>query len=98
MPENNRDNQVTEEAVKKTASKEVDRSPAKPDTKTAAVKKHQTLESAYELLTGNTLDTQNNSNVFGQMDRAFRQSTDEVLKAKIAKDLGFKYNGPRGRG
>jgi hypothetical protein len=96
MPEwDNKDGAVKPEDVKATAAKEVDRKPAKADTRTAAVKQKQTLTSAYELLTGNQLDTQNNSNVFGQLDRAFRQSNDEVLKEKIAKDFGFDYT-PRG--
>lgn len=98
MPENdNKDGAVKPEDVKATASKEVDRSAAKPDTKTAAVKKGvKTIEEAYELLTGNNLNP-NNPNVFMQMDRAFRQSNDTVLKEKIAKDLGFEYNGRRNR-
>jgi hypothetical protein len=98
MPENdNKDGAVKPEDVEKFASKETDhKTPAKPDTKTLAVKKTQTVSSAYELLTGNQLDA-NNPNVFAQMDRAFRQSNDTVLKEKIAKDLGFEYKSRRNR-
>lgn len=96
MPENNNeDGSVKPEDVKKFASKEVDHSAAKPDAKSAAVKKGvKSLEEAYELLTGTSL-AENNENVFQQMDRAFRQSRDLVLKEQIAKDLGFKYKGRR---
>ena len=61
--------------------------------------KLETLEDAPLLLTGRELETNNNSNVFGQMDRAYRQSTDDELKRKIAKKFGFDpvlhASGPR---
>lgn len=59
------------------------------------------MDGAYEELTGRRLGENNTSNVFGQMDRAWRQSTDEKLKKQIAKALGFSYDyhneGPRTR-
>ena len=61
--------------------------------------KLETLADAHLLLTGRELETNNNSNVFGQMDRAYRQSTDDELKRKIAKKFGFDpvlhASGPR---
>jgi hypothetical protein len=51
--------------------------------------KIETLADAYEALTGRPIEENNNSNLFGQLDRAFRQSTDTKLKTKIAKAFGF---------
>lgn len=47
-----------------------------------------TVSGAYLALTGKELDG-NGMNSLGQFDRAFRQSTDRDLKAKIQKALDF---------
>ena len=61
--------------------------------------KLDTVAGAYEALTGRELETNNNSNALGQLDRAYRQSSDRDLKNKIAKALGFDVavhdQGPR---
>lgn len=51
-----------------------------------------TVAGAYEALTGRELESNNNSNALGQLDRAYRQSGDRDLKNKIAKKLGFDYD------